>query len=224
MMHLRHIFITMLLLILSIAVSAQPRLRTPEMYVGAHAGAMASTMLFKPNIAQIDIMQSPLTINGGLVFRYAGHKVCAIQTELNYMQRGWRETITLGQTTMDYTRQLDYIEIPLLMHLYFGKERFRGFFNLGPQIGYCIRDVATPLPEGVTAPHYLPIDKPFDWGLAGGLGCYYRTRHIGLFQLEARFNFSMGTTYNNRKVDYFSQSNAMNLSLNFAYLWEIKIK
>lgn len=224
MMHLRHIFITMLLLILSIAVSAQPRLRTPEMYVGAHAGAMASTMIFKPNIANIDIMQSPLTINGGLVFRYAGHKVCAIQTELNYMQRGWRETITLGQTTMNYTRQLDYIEIPLLMHLYFGKERFRGFFNLGPQIGYCIRDVATPLPEGVTAPHYLPIDKPFDWGLAGGLGCYYRTRHIGLFQLEARFNFSMGTTYNNRKVDYFSQSNAMNLSLNFAYLWEIKIK
>lgn len=224
MMRLRHIFITMLLLILSIAVSAQPRLRTPEMYVGAHAGAMASTMLFKPNIANIDIMQSPLTINGGLVFRYAGHKVCAIQTELNYMQRGWRETITLGQTTMDYTRQLDYIEIPLLMHLYFGKERFRGFFNLGPQIGYCIRDVATSLPEGVTAPHYLPIDKPFDWGLAGGLGCYYRTRHIGLFQLEARFNFSMGTTYNNRKVDYFSQSNAMNLSLNFAYLWEIKIK
>lgn len=224
MMHLRHIFITMLLFILSIAVSAQPRLRTPEMYVGAHAGAMASTMLFKPNIANIDIMRLPLTINGGLVFRYAGHKVCAIQTELNYMQRGWRETITLGQTTMDYTRQLDYIEIPLLMHLYFGKERFRGFFNLGPQIGYCIRDVATPLPEGVTAPHYLPIDKPFDWGLAGGLGCYYRTRHIGLFQLEARFNFSMGTTYNNRKVDYFSQSNAMNLSLNFAYLWEIKIK
>lgn len=224
MMRLRHIFITMLLLILSIAVSAQPRLRTPEMYVGAHAGAMASTMLFKPNIANIDIMQSPLTINGGLVFRYAGHKVCAIQTELNYMQRGWRETITLGQTTMDYTRQLDYIEIPLLMHLYFGKERFRGFFNLGPQIGYCIRDVATSLPEGVTAPHYLPIDKPFDWGLAGGLGCYLRTRKIGLFQLEARFNFSMGTTYNNRKVDYFSQSNAMNLSLNFAYLWEIKIK
>lgn len=224
MMRLRHIFITMLLLILSIAVSAQPRLRTPEMYVGAHAGAMASTMLFKPNIANIDIMQSPLTINGGLVFRYAGHKVCAIQTELNYMQRGWRETITLGQTTMNYTRQLDYIEIPLLMHLYFGKERFRGFFNLGPQIGYCIRDVATPLPEGVTAPHYLPIDKPFDWGLAGGLGCYLRTRKIGIFQLEARFNFSMGTTYNNRKVDYFSQSNAMNLSLNFAYLWEIKIK
>ena len=222
-MRYRRFILLISVVISSCTILAQPRLRRPEVYVGAHAGVLASTVLFQPSIQGIELPNILLAPNGGLVFRYAGHKVCAIQVELNYMQRGWRETITLGQTTMDYTRQLDYIEIPLLMHLYFGKERFRGFFNLGPQIGYCIRDVATPLPEGVTAPHYLPIDKPFDWGLAGGLGCYYRTRHIGLFQLEARFNFSMGTTYNNRKVDYFSQSNAMNLSLNFAYLWEVRL-
>ena len=222
---MRRSYIVLLLLLVSLMSMAQPRLRTPEIYVGAHAGVMASTMLFRPNVAKIDIMQSPLTMNGGLVFRYAAHKVCAIQVEANYMQRGWREQIALGTgSTMDYTRQLDYIEIPLLMHLYFGKQRFRGFINLGPQIGYCIRDIATQLPSTITSPQYQPIEKPFDWGLAGGLGCYYRTKKIGLFQLEARFNFSMGTTYNDRKVDYFSQSNAMNLSLNFAYLWEIKIK
>lgn len=222
---MRRSYIVLLLLFVSLMSMAQPRLRTPEIYVGAHAGVMASTMLFRPNVAKIDIMQSPLTMNGGLVFRYAAHKVCAIQVEANYMQRGWREQIALGAgSTMDYTRQLDYIEIPLLMHLYFGKQRFRGFINLGPQIGYCIRDIATQLPSTITSPQYQPIEKPFDWGLAGGLGCYYRTKKIGLFQLEARFNFSMGTTYNDRKVDYFSQSNAMNLSLNLAYLWEIKIK
>lgn len=222
---MRRSYIVLLLLLVSLMSMAQPRLRTPEIYVGAHAGVMASTMLFRPNVAKIDIMQSPLTMNGGIVFRYAAHKVCAIQVEANYMQRGWREQIALGAgSTMDYTRQLDYIEIPLLMHLYFGKQRFRGFINLGPQIGYCIRDIATQLPSTITSPQYQPIEKPFDWGLAGGLGCYYRTKKIGLFQLEARFNFSMGTTYNDRKVDYFSQSNAMNLSLNLAYLWEIKIK
>lgn len=222
---MRRSYIVLLLLLVSLVSMAQPRLRTPEIYVGAHAGVMASTMLFRPNVAKIDIMQSPLTMNGGLVFRYAAHKVCAIQVEANYMQRGWREQIALGTgSTIDYTRQLDYIEIPLLMHLYFGKQRFRGFINLGPQIGYCIRDIATQLPSTITSPQYQPIEKPFDWGLAGGLGCYYRTKKIGLFQLEARFNFSMGTTYNDRKVDYFSQSNAMNLSLNLAYLWEIKIK
>ena len=225
MMKARYILLTLLLCTVTITGIAQPRLRRPEIYVGAHAGVMASTMMFVPNIAKIDIMQSPLHANGGLVFRYAGHKVCAIQTEINYMPRGWHETIQLADgSSMDYYRQLDYIEIPLLMHLYFGKERFRAFLNLGPQIGYCFRDVSTEVPSTVLSPQYQPIDKPFDWGLAGGLGCYYRTRHIGIFQLEARFNFSMGTIYNNRKVDYFSQSNSMTLSVNLAYMWEIKIK
>lgn len=204
---------------------AQPRLRRPEMYIGVHAGVMASTVTFVPNVAKIDIMQSPLAFNGGLVFRYAGHKVCAIQTEINYMPRGWHETIALDNgNTIDYYRTLHYLEVPLLMHLYLGKERFRGFLNLGPQIGYCFRDVSTELPSNVASPQYLPLDNPFDWGLAGGLGCYYRTKKIGIFQLEARFNFSLGTIYSNRKVDYFSQSNLMNLSVNIAYMWEIKIK
>lgn len=218
--------VLVLLLMLSIVAMAQPRLRRPEIYVGVHGGVMASTMLFAPKVANMDLLQSPLTANGGLVFRYAGHKVCALQVELNYMQRGWHEGIaaTAERPAIDYTRQLDYIELPLLMHLYFGKERFRGFLNLGPQIGYCIRDLSSGTPLTATGHQYAAIDKPFDWGLAGGLGCYYRTKKIGLFQLEARFNFSMGTTYNNRKVDYFSQSNAMNLSVNLAYLWEIKIK
>lgn len=204
---------------------AQPRLRRPEMYIGVHAGVMASTVTFVPNVAKIDIMQSPLAFNGGLVFRYAGHKVCAIQTEINYMPRGWHETIALDNgNTIDYYRTLHYLEVPLLMHLYLGKERFRGFLNLGPQIGYCFHDVSTELPSNVASPQYLPLDNPFDWGLAGGLGCYYRTKKIGIFQLEARFNFSLGTIYSNRKVDYFSQSNLMNLSVNIAYMWEIKIK
>lgn len=230
---MRKYYIWFVLCLVSIGAAAQPRLRQPEIYVGAHAGVMASTMLFKPQVANIDILQSPLAPNGGLVFRYAGHKVCAIQAEINYMPRGWREMIPYNGSTIDYTRRLDYIEVPLLMHLYFGKERFRAFVNLGPQVGYCIRDkqhlqsTSLQIPDmlaALSAHQYLPIEKPFDWGLAGGLGCYYRTRKIGLFQLEARFNFSLGTAYNNRKVDYFSQSNAMNLSLNLAYLWEIKIK
>ncbi len=220
----RSAILILLLCATSLMSMAQPRLRQPEIYVGAHAGVMGSTVLFSPNVAKIDIMQTPLMPNGGLVFRYAGHKVCAIQAEINYMPRGWHETITTTANSIEYYRSLDYIEVPLLMHLYFGKSRFRAFVNLGPQIGFCFRDVATDLPSSITSPQYLPIDKPFDWGLAGGLGCYYRTRHIGIFQLEARFNFSMGAIYNNRQVDFFTRANSMNLSLNAAYLWEIKIK
>ena len=220
-MKLRLSILTIMLTTITMVGMAQPRLRTPEIYIGAHAGAMASTMYFKPSVEHMDIMQSPIGVNGGLVFRYAAHKVCAIQVELNYMQRGWRECNNDG---MDYVRQLDYIELPLLMHLYFGKQRFRAFINLGPEIGYCIRELTSGTPLQPDKPQYQPIDNPFDWGLAGGIGCYYRTRKIGIFQLEARAHFSLGTAYSNRKVDYFSQSNMMNLGVNLAYMWEFKVK
>ena len=202
---------------------AQPRLRRPEMYIGVHAGVMASTVTFVPNVAKIDIMQSPLAFNGGLVFRYAGHKVCAIQTEINYMPRGWHETIALDNgNTIDYYRTLHYLEVPLLMHLYLGKERFRGFLNLGPQIGYCFRDTEYGTKNPNAKHQYVPIEHPFDWGAAAGLGVYYRAKKVGLFQLEARFNYSFGSIFDNAMTDYYNYANPINLSINFAYMWQIK--
>ena len=197
---------------------AQRRLGRPEMYVGVHGGVMASTVRFSPAVAGMDLLQQPLGANGGLVFRYAGHRVCAIQLEANYMQRGWRE---VGEG-VDYRRQLDYIEVPMLMHLYFGRELFRAFVNVGPQVGYCIRDLAIGNSNPKYSYQYEKIDNAFDWGAAAGLGIYYRTRKIGLFELEARFNYSLGGAFKVSKMEHFEAANHMNLSLNLAYLWEIK--
>lgn len=205
----------------------QPRLDNAEMYVGGQIGMVASMVQFSPTVNQNAL--SPFAgLQGGLIFRYAGHKVCGLQIELNYMQRGWHESKT------NYTRQLDYIELPLLTHLYFGK-RVRGFINLGPQIGYCFRETTQPtLPftyvaknptdsyTGPTQQYVTPIDSPFDWGVAGGIGLYGRTRKAGVYQLEARFNYSLGNDFGAHKSDYFSQSHNMNLSLCFAYMWQIK--
>ena len=219
MKHCKYILTTILLAVSSIII-AQPRLRTPEIYIGGHAGVMASSMIFNPSIKTIDIKQSPLSVNGGLVFRYAGHKVCAVQVEVNYMQRGWTE---IGEQ-VDYRRQLEYIEVPLLMHLYFGKKHVRAFLNLGPQIGYCFRDTEYGNKNPNDTYQYISIQHPFDWGVAGGLGMYYRTNKIGLFQLEARFNYSFGSTFDNQATDHFKFANPIGLSVNLAYLWEIKIK
>lgn len=197
--------------------AAQPRLKTPEVYLGVHGGVMGSMMIFSPSVDGAELKYAPFTPNGGLVFRYAGHKVCAIQAEVNYMQRGWREVVETTQT--DYTRLLHYIEVPLLMHLYFGGARARGFVNLGPQIGWCFSDVATGTPQSKYTHQYGPI-KPFDYGLALGLGFCYRTRHIGAFQLEARGNYSLSGVFGTKKVDYFSMANQANVCVNIAYLFE----
>lgn len=160
--------------------------------------------------------------NGGLVFRYAGHKYCALQVEADYLQRGWRE----ANDRYTYRRTLHYIEVPLLMHLYFGREHGRFFINLGPEIGYCIADdggkATGSLSDGV---QYAKLDHPFDWGLTGGLGGYYRSSRAGIYQIEARFHYSLGTLFGNRTTDYFrNQSNPMILSINLGWMWEIRRK
>ena len=209
---------------------AQPRLRVPEIYIGVHGGVTASSVMFNPAVANMTPITQAYVLggNGGLVFRYGGHKCCAIQVELNYQHRGWREHQAADEATgiaeSTYSRELHYIELPLLMNLNFGNERCRGFLNLGPQIGYCFRDVSYGTPNPLYAHQYEKIDKPFDWGVAGGLGVYYRTNKIGLFQLEARMNYSFGGVFGTSKIDYFTSASPVNLSVNFAYLWEIKIK
>ncbi len=249
----RYILLCALCSAFCILLQAQPRLQTPEIYIGVHGGVSASTIWFNPAVDYMTPITQACVLggNGGLVFRYAKHKCCAIQIEINYQHRGWREhigandastyitnvylpnpnkistaaiTSTTPVPTLTYTRELHYIELPLLMNINFGNERWRGFFNLGPQIGYCIKDNRG---EGEkinpTKYHYeTPIDHPFDWGLAGGLGFYYRSRNAGLYQLEARFNYSFGGIYGTQLVDHFSMASPMDLSVNLAWMWEFK--
>lgn len=219
-MRIRYTILSIVFLVICCSLTAQPRLRNPEIYFGGHAGVMASSMIFNPSVQGVELLNPVLAPNGGLVFRYAGHKVCAIQVELNYMQRGWKEQ-TAG---VNYTRQMDYIELPLLMHLYFGGKNVRAFVNFGPQVGYCIRDIALGNTNPNYSHQYLKVQNPFDWGAALGLGLYYRNSKFGLLQLEARGNYSLGSTFKNSTTDYFKFANAVNVSLNLAYMWQFKTK
>ncbi|HCS87301.1 MAG TPA: hypothetical protein DIW30_02395 [Bacteroidales bacterium] len=196
----------------ALSLMAQPRLAEKEYYVGAQAGVLASMVRFSPSVAQ-SALNPYLGTTAGLVFRYSGHKCCGLQVEVNYMQRGWHETDT------DYRRELNYLELPFLTHIYFGR-KFRGFVNLGPQIGILVNEQHQGMPADKKTQHYA-ADTRFDWGVAGGLGAMYRSV-AGVWQLEVRFNYSFGDIFSNHKTDYFANSNPMNLSLNLAWMWQIR--
>lgn len=221
----KNIVLVVLLLLGSIAF-AQPRLDRPEVFLGVHGGVKASTMLFNPSVKTVDIMQSPLSGNGGIVFRYAEHKVCALQVECNYAQHGWSEVYgseALSQVL--YTRRLHYIQVPFLMHLGFGRKQFKVFFNLGPQIGYCLADqtiISHPTSLVFDQVQHQKIDNPFDWGAAAGLGCYYKSRRAGVYQLEVRANYSLGGLYDVGQLEHFKMANSLGLSINLAYMWQFK--
>ncbi len=185
---------------------AQPRLRTPEFYLGAHGGVTASTVLFNPSKSGMSPITRACVLggNGGFVFRYAGHKYCHFQMELNYEHRGWTEN--------DTPHNLHYIELPILMNINAGSDLCRWFFNFGPQIGICVKDESS------------AITHPFDWGLAAGTGLYFDTKKAGLYQLEIRFDFSFGGVVGTTVTDSYTMASPMDLSINLAYMWKIKKK
>ena len=227
-MTFRRLYILSFLVLQVLFLGAQTRLAKPEMYIGIHGGISASMVQFSPTVnGTSNIIQAALPGGiGGAVFRYYGHKYCGLQAELNYMQRGWNERFEATDTTAagTYTRRLQYIELPFLMHIYFGSSSFRGYVNLGPQIGYCLNDQWSGTKQTVETAQYEKLDHPFDWGVAAGAGMYYRMKKAGALQMELRFSYSLGNYFNSSKADYFSNSHAMDLSLNVGYLWEIKSK
>lgn len=219
---IRRLCILLLSLLLSLSAMAQPRLTEPEMFVGIYGGASLSTVFFTPKVGTMaDFLQWPLAPAAGFVFRYGGHKVCSLQLELGYAQRGWHEYSS--SAGYDYTRRLDYINLPILSHIHFGGKYFQAFINLGPEIAYCFRstDSGTKQTSG-SVYQYRPIDHPFDWGIAGGLGFYGIAPKVGVFQFEARVHYSFGSIYNNSRAEHFAASNMFYLSINLAYLWQIK--
>jgi hypothetical protein len=222
---MKTIRIIVFLLLCTTAAWAQPRLRTPEFWVGFHGGVSASTIAFRPGVANMKPITNACVLggNGGFVFRYAGHKYCHFQMELNYVHRGWAEKNAAGE---HYSRNLHYIELPIMMHLNFGSQTCRWFFNLGPQIGYCVKDEGNngTLVNGSGQTEYQAIDHPFDWGLIAGTGIYFPTRRAGVYQIEARFDYSFGGIFGTGVTDHFSMASPMDLSLNIAWMWPIRKK
>ncbi len=203
---------TILLVLFSVFhVQAQRLLDVPEVYVGVSGGATASMLMFSPNVAQ----SFQLGMNAGAAFRYIGNRNLGVQVELNYKQVGWQET-----ETSTHDRMLEYLELPFLTHIYFGR-KVRGFVNLGPRVAVLLNETKKNLPATLR-PQHENIDNKFTYGLCAGLGMAVNTQKAGCYQLEARFSYDLANVFDDSKASYFGVSNTLALSLNLAWFFPMK--
>lgn len=99
-------------------------------------GASFGTTFSKVSFAQTKVQQKmKMGYTGGLTLRWITEKNLGLQAELNFIQHGWDEKFE-DQPQYKYSRTINYFELPILTHIYFGSKRFRVFVNLGPKIGY----------------------------------------------------------------------------------------
>lgn len=176
----------------------------PKYAVGLRGGTSWSMMLFNPSVSQPSM---PMTYHAGVQFRMISEKYCGIKLELNYAQKGFKDTY--GH------RRLDYIELPFMTHITFGQQLFRFFIDLGPEIAYLIQDNII---LSDAQQHSLPAKNRFDYGIVGGLGFELNTR-TGIYTIDARYHFGLNNVMGNSASEYFKSSTNQCITLSLAYLF-----
>ena len=208
------------LLCASLTAQAQQTDFKQRLQVGASYGMNFSSVSFAP-YKVIQTMQKGHSV--GATIRWTTEKYLGLQAELNFTQAGWKEEF--DDPKYAYSRTLNYLELPLLTHIYFGEGFFTGFINLGPKIGYFLSEnefdrLHGDAPNKTNEQHNMPVEVKFDWGVMGGLGMEMRTP-IGSFLLEGRYYYALGNIYKARKEDFFSKSSSQIISAKLTYLFSI---
>lgn len=238
--------LTLLLLAGVLAAKAQIGEHRNDFAVGVNGGYVMSNIRFTPTVQQG--FHGGMT--GGLSMRYVCEKyfktICSIYAEVNYAQVGWKEDIltvdrtpviiTDTQEPMAYSRTINYVQIPVMAHLAWGREE-RGcnfFFNAGPQFGlYLSESTKTnfdpmnqpatdePRVSNIVAQDTMAVENKFDYGIAVGVGLEYSIPKVGHFLAEARYYYGLGNIYGSSKRDYFGSSNFGQIVIKLSYLFDI---
>lgn len=212
--------------------------------IGVNGGYAMSSLGFTPKVTQ----KQHGGLTGGLSWRYVCEKyfstICSIYGEVNYTQAGWQENILTAndepvinaQTGVaeEYSRTLNYVQVPVFAHLAWGRERkgLQFFFQAGPQFGYLLSESTTTnfdlgnrnsfdRANPVVAQDTMAVEHKFDYGIAAGLGVEYSIPKVGHFLLEGRYYYGLGNIYGDTKRDYFAKSNISNIVVKLTWLFDI---
>lgn len=197
--------------------------------IGAKAGMDFSRVFFSPSIKQ----KFTTGYTGGVMVRYIEENHFGLIGELEYAQRGWAENFE--EAPYNYSRTLNYVDLCLLAHIFFGR-RGRFFFNAGPQVGYYLGEKITANfnPEDIDKlPDFpktnrqndqmtLPTKIKIDYGISAGLGAEFNLNRRNSIFVEGRFYFGLANIFSTKRADTFSASNQMTLSATVGYWFRVK--
>lgn len=170
-----------------------------------------------------------------LVVRYTEEKHVGVIGEINISQRGWKESYDPGQD-FSFSRQLTYINIPVMTHIYFGPKKFNFIINLGPEVAFMIANNAKanfdynnisgvkgyPVSSRETAQMTMPIKNKIDYGITAGIGGEWKINQRNSLLIEARYYFGLGNLFESDKKATFSSSRPSSIEVTAGYMFRIK--
>ncbi len=198
--------------------------------VGGKAGMTMSRVNFNPTVQQT----MNLGMTAGVMFRYIEENNFGLIAELNVTQRGWKEKFEVSD--YNYRHSFTYLELPIMTHIYFGNQRVKGFFNLGPEINVMLGDGiksnfsyqdAAGMDYFIGDPRRIEqmsmkVKNKLDYGICAGAGMELNLNPKHSLLLEGRFYYGLTDVFPNHKTDIFSSSNSMTISVTLGYFYRLK--
>jgi hypothetical protein len=188
--------------------------------IGLKGGSTISQIRFYPSIDEAFFSG----YTGGVVFKMMSGKHVGIQTELNYTQKGWKE-ITMED--VEYSRRLNYLDIPFMTRISIGKKRFGVFFNIGPSLSFLLSEnesvsanTVIEYLEGEDKYYGQPIDSKIDFQFTAGIGARLKMKSGNALELETRVYGSLPNIFESKKYIYTSSQNQLS-TITIAYLFSL---
>lgn len=230
-MNIKKWIVSALACFLTLPIMAQLGEERNNLAVGVNLGMNMTKVDFSPRIKQKSHNGMALGVTARYMCEKYFNMMCGIQAEINYTQRGWKEDIDDGSDNT-YSRTMNYIEVPLLAHLAFGKDALdkgtKFFINMGPQVAFFLNEKEkmsedwNPAyrPNGVNQQYGKWVENKFDYGLLGGLGMEFSTK-AGHFLLEGRYYYGLADFWGSSKKDEFGRSGHSYMGVKLTYLFDI---
>jgi hypothetical protein len=194
---MKKILLTLFLLIYTFQVYSQ-------FNVGIKGGVTFSNIIYdaayQQNSVETEIIPG---IMGGVSFQYINKKNAGVQFEVLYIQKGFSTKFDSVKNTR-YERSIDYISLPFLMHVSFGKKRLQISLILGPYGSYAVgsNEILTDgMQESGRTYQFDPeIDNRFEFGLKGGIGIRHKF-NFGIIELQGLLSFTFTSLYRWKAVN-----------------------
>lgn len=197
--------------------------------IGVKGGVTFSEVMFKPSIVQ----KFGLGKTAGVTFRYSEENHFGLLAEVNLVQRGWAEKFE--DLPYSYQRVLNYVEIPVMSHIYFGR-RGKFFFNAGPEVAFYLGDKiksnfdytdTSDLPDFKASNRRtdqltMEVRQKVDFGIVAGLGGEFSINRRNSLSVEARLYYGIGNVMPSGRQDTFSLSNNLSISVTAGYWFRVK--
>ena len=190
-------------------------------------GTIASVMRSDAQILNTNFRAVPLfqRYTGGLAVQYLTENNFGLQVEFNYVQKGWEERpidLTTLRRSSDrfYRVNLDYAEVPVLAHGYFGKKNTRIFANAGVYLAYLLDSTVERAnvaeDDDIKLFYVERYQNPFDFGVRGG-GGFEVVTNVGMFQLEGSYSWGINSIMDKGidQIPNIVQNNTIALTLGY---------